>query len=610
MSLLLLISAAFLTRPAAANGVCDSDICLQNSPDWGSGYTCAGSSWYCESWAKDMYRCCPETCNTGLLSESECNAMGSSGTCTYPNEAQACSAPVNCVLDEIDRKECSYCGQVLTQRITREAHNGGTCSPITYTCGQGDRGCVTTDPSPLQECRNSCEQNTCEKDAHNTFSSHEMLSCANACYMREIGVTKDECLRSCDRSGGSGCSLTFQGVNFELCHSNIRGETCEGLHVFVSDCVTGCTSYPDPTYNPTMDPTVEPSEAPSKAPTPSPTTQPTVDPTRAPSKKPSRAPTPSPTTQPTVDPTRAPSKKPSRAPTPSPTTQPTVDPTRAPSGKPSRAPTPSPTTQPTVDPTRAPSKKPSRAPTPSPTTQPTVDPTRAPSKRPSRAPTPSPTTQPTVDPTRAPSKKPSRAPTPSPTTQPTVDPTKAPSNGPTTDSPSKTPSLSPTVSPTTSSPSTAPTAGDFIVKVQGFAGRPEDFIDREAARDQHRMNAYQFDFVRQLKKAKTTPPLEECRNSCEKNTCEQDAHNTFSSHEMLSCANACYMRELGVTKDECLRSCDRGGGSGCSLTFQGVNFELCHSNIRGETCEGFHVYVADCVVGCTSYPDDGSSRKL
>merc|ERR1711915_661599 len=108
------------------------------------------------------------------------------------------------------------------------------------------------------------------------------------------------------------------------------------------------------------------------------------------------------------------------------------------------------------------------------------------------------------------------------------------------------------------------TAGDFIVKVQGFVGNPQDFIDWEmASQDQHRMNAYQFDFVRQLKKARPTPPLTTCRNVCEENTCEKDASNTLSANEVPSCSSACYIRELGVSKQECLRYCKREAFSGC-----------------------------------------------
>lgn len=40
------------------------------------------------------------------------------------------------------------------------------------------------------------------------------------------------------------------------------------------------------------------------------------------------------------------------------------------------------------------------------------------------------------------------------------------------------------------------------MKIQGYAGDPRDFIDWEMAnREQPRMNAYQFDYVRQLKRA-------------------------------------------------------------------------------------------------------------
>jgi len=81
----------------------------------------------------------------------------------------------------------------------------------------------------------------------------------------------------------------------------------------------------------------------------------------------------------------------------------------------------------------------------------------------------------------------------------------------TTDAPSSFPSKFPTANPTssmpsknlfTSSPSTSPSAGDFIIKFKGFHGNPGDFIDWDlASRDQPRMEAYQFDLIRQLKRA-------------------------------------------------------------------------------------------------------------
>merc|ERR1712142_1306384 len=139
----------------------------------------------------------------------------------------------------------------------------------------------------------------------------------------------------------------------------------------------------------------------------------------------------------------------------------------------------------------SPSKAPTNGPTPSPTSQPTVDPTGAPSNSPSKAPTNGPTPSPTYQPTE------------NPTVAPSTSPSKSPTSNPTTDSPSKTPSTSPTGSPSTSSPSASPTAGDFILKIQGYAGDPQDFVDWDMAnQDQPRMNAFQFDFIRQLKHAR------------------------------------------------------------------------------------------------------------
>jgi len=76
--------------------VSDSDTCLQNGAGWGSQYTCANSASWCNSWSKDMHRCCPDTCGTGSLSESECNALSGQGSCVYPNAAQSCSTPEEC----------------------------------------------------------------------------------------------------------------------------------------------------------------------------------------------------------------------------------------------------------------------------------------------------------------------------------------------------------------------------------------------------------------------------------------------------------------------------------------------------------------------------------
>ena len=91
-----LISQSYATYLSVkCKGSKDSDECLQSSPDWNIAWTCRNTfeddpNWCSvNSYAKDMRRCCPETCGTGVLTEEECNSLqNSSGTCLYPNTAQ------------------------------------------------------------------------------------------------------------------------------------------------------------------------------------------------------------------------------------------------------------------------------------------------------------------------------------------------------------------------------------------------------------------------------------------------------------------------------------------------------------------------------------------
>ena len=68
----------------------DSDICLQELELWGEGQTCKENAQYCDDWAKDMKRCCPETCKLNhTFTEQICIDYGEdiakvNGTCKYP----------------------------------------------------------------------------------------------------------------------------------------------------------------------------------------------------------------------------------------------------------------------------------------------------------------------------------------------------------------------------------------------------------------------------------------------------------------------------------------------------------------------------------------------
>jgi len=82
--------------PSTGCQVQDNDACIQKVWD---GYTCESAAQWCDSHAKDMYRCCPETCEAGELSEDECNALSGHGNCDYADNPQICIAelPYSCV---------------------------------------------------------------------------------------------------------------------------------------------------------------------------------------------------------------------------------------------------------------------------------------------------------------------------------------------------------------------------------------------------------------------------------------------------------------------------------------------------------------------------------
>merc|ERR1712136_489650 len=81
-------------KPSSDCQVQDNDACIQQ--EWGNSYTCASVARYCDSYAKSMYRCCPETCEAGELTEDDCNALSNvraRGNCDYADNPQICIRP-------------------------------------------------------------------------------------------------------------------------------------------------------------------------------------------------------------------------------------------------------------------------------------------------------------------------------------------------------------------------------------------------------------------------------------------------------------------------------------------------------------------------------------
>ena len=87
--LTIFIQYTFISKNSDLCKAKDSDACLKASGKNWAKYTCSSSTKWCTTWAKDMFRCCPESCRvTGSFSESDCKDVGGQGSCIYPNEAQ------------------------------------------------------------------------------------------------------------------------------------------------------------------------------------------------------------------------------------------------------------------------------------------------------------------------------------------------------------------------------------------------------------------------------------------------------------------------------------------------------------------------------------------
>ena len=108
----------------------DDDRCLQTSPEWGNSYKCSSSTQYCYSYEKDMKRCCPHSCNTGIFTEDDCNSSIGSGTCIYPNEAQCIPSTATSIFgSSTDMKNATF----TTQMTTTNLHETTTISQPTTT---------------------------------------------------------------------------------------------------------------------------------------------------------------------------------------------------------------------------------------------------------------------------------------------------------------------------------------------------------------------------------------------------------------------------------------------------------------------------------------------
>jgi len=76
-------------------GAVDVDLCLGLSNGWSPKFSsCDKHKEYCNTWPKDMHRCCPQTCGVDPLNATACNALGGPGSCCYLANLECSTAAV------------------------------------------------------------------------------------------------------------------------------------------------------------------------------------------------------------------------------------------------------------------------------------------------------------------------------------------------------------------------------------------------------------------------------------------------------------------------------------------------------------------------------------
>merc|ERR1712183_260844 len=98
--------------------------------------------------------------------------------------------------------------------------------------------------------------------------------------------------------------------------------------------------------------------------------------------------------------------------------------------------------------------------------------------------------------------------------------------------------------------------------------------------------------------------LSKCVTKCTTNSCVPDSSLTRGCNQMFSCAQACNIRDLGISRGECQHLCQRNGQSGCSPSVEGHTFDLCGECNRHDagTCSTWPTQ-AECEIGCFYYAE-------
>ncbi|MEE2959290.1 MAG: hypothetical protein VYA34_00990 [Myxococcota bacterium] len=119
--------------------------------------------------------------------------------------------------------------------------NGQEMLPLDPQIGNGFTYDCFYDPevevrqNKFDACLNYCIDSGFQ-NSETDVSCNQQLSCRNACYLKFDGSTTSECENHCDRTATSGCFLTVNGRDYNMCGACV-GEFSNGL---VAECTLGC----------------------------------------------------------------------------------------------------------------------------------------------------------------------------------------------------------------------------------------------------------------------------------------------------------------------------------------------------------------------------------
>jgi len=120
----------------------DSTKCLRDftSGSW-SRWKCEDftSSWYkhyCKSYAKDVQRCCPDSCDVSpVCTDEACEALDGEGECIYPNPAMPLAVPA-ATLQRLQKSVDLM--KMIEGKLAKMSRSAEQFTRLTYIMRQGD----------------------------------------------------------------------------------------------------------------------------------------------------------------------------------------------------------------------------------------------------------------------------------------------------------------------------------------------------------------------------------------------------------------------------------------------------------------------------------------